>query len=492
MATLGRKLQKDYTRREVVRGLTPLWKQQLAGLTDKGKQVVDDWWLQNKDKYMKIIEKPGVIPSILSALCLSVVLNLTDQWQVVVDGKVLGVVKDPEAVVCFVQELDEFNRENYNSALLLNDLKLARSYGKPAGDAEDLQVILQNELTWGVQGAVIKVNNQEIVALRDRDCAQTVLENLKQKVVDQLSRLYSSVTIIDIDIQEDVQVVEKAVAINNLVDEATAETLLLSGKTERSRHVVSRGETFSSIAASRGLRSSDLRAANPDVEPTRLQIGQTINLEITEPHVNVTATAEVTETRSIPYETRYINDSNLYKGQTQTVTKGQAGTEEITSIVTIVNGKVVDSQVKSSKRLKEPVTAVVKKGTKQVVVTGSGQFVWPVNGTITSRFGPRWGKFHYGLDIAAASGTPIVAADSGVVKFAGWRGSYGYLVEIDHGNGYVTRYGHCSKLLVATGAKVSRGQTIARVGRTGFATGNHVHFEVIYKGVNKNPLNYLR
>lgn len=118
----------------------------------------------------------------------------------------------------------------------------------------------------------------------------------------------------------------------------------------------------------------------------------------------------------------------------------------------------------------------------------------PVSGTISSRFGVRSrirSSAHTGLDIATSSGTPIVAAASGTVTFAGWKGSYGYLVVITHSNGVQTYYGHCSKLYVSAGQTVSQGQSIAAVGSTGNSTGPHLHFEIRVNGIAYNPQNYL-
>lgn len=118
----------------------------------------------------------------------------------------------------------------------------------------------------------------------------------------------------------------------------------------------------------------------------------------------------------------------------------------------------------------------------------------PVSGTISSRFGVRSSirrSAHTGLDIATSSGTPIVAAASGTVSFAGWKGSYGNLVAITHSNGVQTYYAHCSKLYVSAGQTVSQGQSIAAVGSTGNSTGPHLHFEIRINGVAYNPQNYL-
>lgn len=116
----------------------------------------------------------------------------------------------------------------------------------------------------------------------------------------------------------------------------------------------------------------------------------------------------------------------------------------------------------------------------------------PVSGTISSRYGKRWGTMHKGLDIAAPYGTPVKAAAAGTVTQAGWNsGGYGYLVVISHGNGVETYYGHCSSIAVTKGEKVSAGEVISYVGSTGDSTGNHLHFEIRVNGVTQNPENYV-
>ena len=99
--------------------------------------------------------------------------------------------------------------------------------------------------------------------------------------------------------------------------------------------------------------------------------------------------------------------------------------------------------------------------------------------------------FHAGLDFAAGSGTPILAAGGGSVSFAGHRPDFGWTVEIDHGDGLVTRYAHASRLLVKTGALVTPGTAIAQVGSTGRSTGPHLHFEVLRRGETVDPRRYL-
>ena len=130
-----------------------------------------------------------------------------------------------------------------------------------------------------------------------------------------------------------------------------------------------------------------------------------------------------------------------------------------------------------------------------------GAMAWPVpsvgTSNITSIFGWRThpifgvGRGHTGVDIGASYGSSVVAANPGRVIYAGWYGGYGNCVQIDHGGGVVTLYGHNSSLNVSVGQQVSRGQTIAYIGSTGYSTGPHCHFEVILDGVQVDPLDYI-
>ena len=166
----------------------------------------------------------------------------------------------------------------------------------------------------------------------------------------------------------------------------------------------------------------------------------------------------------------------------------------MTSRITTVNGEIIDETNLVTTVKTEPVTEVVLVGTKERPPTvGSGKYAWPLKDsfTRTTGFETRWGDFHQGVDLACSQGTNIYAADGGTVTTAGYSGTYGLLVVIDHQNGQETRYAHCSKLLVNVGDKVFQGQHIAEVGSTGRSTGPHLHFEIRINGVPKNPYNYL-
>ena len=176
-----------------------------------------------------------------------------------------------------------------------------------------------------------------------------------------------------------------------------------------------------------------------------------------------------------------------------TAIKDMVSTEEVVSKLYVEKKK--DIQVARNTTTKAASGYVNTATTTSNGKTTLGiSFIQPVSGIITSRFGASSNirvSSHTGLDIATSTGTPVSAAASGTVTFSGWKGSYGNMIVITHGNGVQTYYGHCSKLYASTGQTVSQGQVIAAVGSTGNSTGPHLHLEVRVNGVAYNPQNYV-
>ncbi len=177
----------------------------------------------------------------------------------------------------------------------------------------------------------------------------------------------------------------------------------------------------------------------------------------------------------------------------ETAIKDMVSTEEVVSKLYVEKKK--DIQVARNTTTKAASGYVNTATTTSNGKTTLGiSFIQPVSGIITSRFGASSNirvSSHTGLDIATSTGTPVSAAASGTVTFSGWKGSYGNMIVITHGNGVQTYYGHCSKLYASTGQTVSQGQVIAAVGSTGNSTGPHLHLEVRVNGVAYNPQNYV-
>lgn len=203
----------------------------------------------------------------------------------------------------------------------------------------------------------------------------------------------------------------------------------------------------------------------------------------------------------IPYDSDVTYDEDKDADYEEVTQEGEAGAQTVYVRLTYIDGVFTDSEVTAITTTKEPVTEKVIRGSKEAAPakssgTSTGSFIWPLPHThnITSYMEWRWGRMHNGVDIAGGGdyGQPIIAADGGTVTWSGNDGGgYGNYVMIDHGNGYMTVYGHASSLAVSTGEHVSQGQTIAYVGSTGNSTGPHLHFEIRLNGAYQNPLDYV-
>ena len=151
--------------------------------------------------------------------------------------------------------------------------------------------------------------------------------------------------------------------------------------------------------------------------------------------------------------------------------------------------------VEAARRAREAAGQAAGNGLSRLPRAGSGVsptgFIWPVQGPVTSGYGPRWGRMHTGIDVAAPSGTPIHAAKAGEVIFTGWLGGYGNTVLLDHGDGVATLYGHQSRIGTTEGQILNQGDVLGFVGTTGHSTGNHLHFEIRVDTKPRNPRPYL-
>ncbi|MDF2876963.1 MAG: peptidoglycan DD-metalloendopeptidase family protein [Clostridia bacterium] len=161
----------------------------------------------------------------------------------------------------------------------------------------------------------------------------------------------------------------------------------------------------------------------------------------------------------------------------------------------------LQAEIKEMQEASKKLEQEIKRLTQQSTIKyAGGAFGWPVPGwyNLSSEYNPRTSpisgryEFHSGIDIPASFGTPVVAAADGVVITSGWVNGYGNTVMINHGSGLVTLYGHNSSLTVSNGQTVKKGQTVARVGSTGYSTGNHCHFEVRKNGAHTSPWGYLK
>lgn len=198
----------------------------------------------------------------------------------------------------------------------------------------------------------------------------------------------------------------------------------------------------------------------------------------------------IAEAEQVVNELKNKNSNN--KDELSIVEKYETELKEFSNVEKCVADLYVKKVEKKTTTSSYAVAATgMNTSTKKVSLGIS--LIRPVSGTVTSRYGSRWGSTHKGIDIGAPKGTPVKAAAGGTVTVSsyGYNGGYGNYVIISHGNGVQTVYGHCTSLNVSVGQKVSQGEQIATVGSTGRSTGNHLHLEIRVNGVAQNPQNYL-
>lgn len=266
-------------------------------------------------------------------------------------------------------------------------------------------------------------------------------------------------------------------------------------------YTIQQGDSPSLVADKVGIPTQTLINLNPEVTQSML-VGDVLVISHEQPFLQTKTVKTVTEEKEIAFTTETELDHNKASGYEKVVQEGKNGLEEIVSEVTYIDGYETERTVISKTTLQEPVTAKIVVGSltsSQYNFSGSGTastesnvggYIWPVNGGYISC--PIWGySGHTGTDIAAPAGTTIWASKGGTVAYAGWSNGYGYNVLINHGDGTKTRYAHCSSLAVYTGQQVSQGQVVGYVGQTGWASGNHCHFEIISNGTFLDARNYI-
>lgn len=445
-------------------------------------------------------KKPLLISfSVLLTIAVGVagVFNYYTAYEYSYNGRHLGYVKEKDTVLQITDLVQSALTEDKNLDVVIDakdDITFKRVPVIGSSITTDSSDEVLKRLTYmgdvNVKAYGIYINGSKMGAVEDKETAAAVLQDIKDRYTSdyKISEIEEAVFI------ENVEIKKSNTPLQNVVsEEAMVERLCTSGEKD-SMHKVVPGETFADIAKLYSMTEEELLKDNEGVDPKKLEVGSTIKIKQHAPVLTVKITEKVTYTETVKHEVEKKKTKEIYKGDKETKQKGKDGLNEVTARITTVNGEVIEENTLITTVKKEPVKEIILVGTKKRPATvGSGKFAWPASGgyTLTSNFGSRWGRTHEGIDLGCPVGTDVLASDGGTVTVAGYAGAYGYLVEIDHQNGMVTRYGHNSSVLVNVGDKVYKGQHIAESGNTGRSTGPHIHFEIRVNGTAQNPLNYL-
>ncbi len=335
----------------------------------------------------------------------------------------------------------------------------------------------------------LRADGKTVAVLDSKDKIESVLSEMKKNAVKNHEGAKAEF-VEKLEILEGVHTQDEIMTVDEFKECLAAESKVTETYTVKSR------DTRQSISQYYGISVEDLEKLNPNIKGSKLENGDKLNVVYRKNPVNIKMTVTETRTDEIKFSKKTVKDpvlSTLYKKVT---TVGENGEKEITADITYIDGRKVSEEILSENIIKYAVDEITTVGTNDGPGASLGRFSWPLPGfsTLTSEFGPRWGRNHNGIDISGSGvyGADIVAADGGEIILAQEDGSgYGKHIIIDHGNGYQTQYAHCSELYVSAGDMVDAGQAIAAVGSTGDSTGPHLHFEIIKDDTQIDPLPYL-
>jgi len=447
--------------------------------------------------------------------------NKVDYYQVLVNGEVAGEISSQEKVDQLIADkIEELKHADTPAQLVLNDNQVTfaaeRAYKKQTDDEATLNR-LEGMLKTHAVGVKVVVDGEVVGVVRDEATAKKLLQRVKNKYAparlvakqgdmevrslsvnaagadeakaaeDKPKRVVTAVSF-----AEKVETVEDVIDAKELSDPEELFKTLTEGEPIPRTYTVKKGDCIGCIAAKLNISEELIYTNNKWIKNDFINIGDVLDLSQEEPPIlNVNSEEEVTEIEVIEPPIEYQKSDSMKLGQQKVLKEGKEGSQQVTYKLLKRNGALIEEEQIARQVLIEPIPTVILKGTKVIRGVGSGKFIWPVSGArITSYMGKRWGRSHNGIDMIGKSN--IMAADEGVVEFAGYKsGGLGNAVIIDHGNGFKTTYGHMKSVKVKKGQVVEKGDSIGVMGSTGRSTGTHLHFEVHLNGKLKNPTSYL-
>lgn len=362
-----------------------------------------------------------------------------------------------------------------------------------AVNVDDLsELIIESGDVSAIEAYAFYINNELIGVYEEAEMLRL------KAVLEQLLGAYYTTSTATVDFVDNVTITQGRFLETNLSSADEAIELVTSVRTVEAYYVIQKNDSVSLIASKLSMTRAELLEYNPFLEEGT-HTGDLVTYYYTEPYLSVMTTHFENYDRDVEMQIVYQYSSSLQQGCEYMKQRGSSGSENVTALITEINGVESERMIISSTVIEEMVPRVFVTGTKEnttiddmSIIEKLGTFCWPVGGDnyVSSLYGYRsWDhSTHRGLDIAAKKGTPIYAAASGTVTMARTYSSYGKLVVIDHGDGIKTYYAHQSAILVSEGDYVQKGDLIGEVGMTGSASGNHLHFELRIDNERVNPL----
>ncbi len=444
-------------------------------------------------------------------------INIEPQelYQVYLAGEKIAVIKSKEKLESYIDQKQSELKTKYKVDKVYppKNLNIQKyiSYGEKVMSEEEVYKLINEKSPFTVKGWTFRIKSQNeggedkvvnvieydtfknasnitIEAFIPKEDYMLYLEE-KQSEIKDTGKIIENVYIPSGDIKQK----ENYISVNEIIftDERELAKYLLFGTTgEQQKYVVKAGETIDQIAFNNKLGTEEFLIVNPIFKDANslLTPGQEVSVAVINPLFKVVVEEHIVEDQVIKYNTKTTYDSSMYYGTTIVNQEGADGLERITIKRQTVNGEVHNAYIDNSKTtvLKQAVEKVVVKGTKRVggdiTISFDGEWAWPTLPyyIITSKYGYRWGSYHEGVDISGTGeGSPIFAANDGVVvnDMGSW--TLGKHIVLKHGNNYYTLYAHLSKEYVSIGQIVKKGSIIGAMGHTGRVVGDpgtHLHF----------------
>ena len=440
-------------------------------------------------------------------------------YRVYLAGDTIGYIQDKDVLEEYIDNEQSELKTKYKVDRVYppNDLDIVKeiTYNQSISSEKTIYEKIKNISPFTINGYIVTIKGTEEVnedegehktedkkisvvdknifskAIKESLFAFISEENYNKFINDTQTPIKDTGTIIeDLYIKNNITIKEARVSTTDKIFTNTDELAryLLFGTTEKQQtYTVKDGDTISDIAEKNKLNVLEFLIANPEFtsENNLLYAGQKVNLGLINPVYSLVEVDHTVTLETIKYETKVEYDANVMIGYEKVKQEGHDGLSKVTRKIQKVNGEIIQAVTTNTETIKKVQDKIVVKGKNPGgTFTIIGQWAWPTLRpyTISSEYAWRWGKMHEGIDITGpGEGSPIFAANNGVVKEVSYNGYNGNFIVLDHGNGIVTVYAHLRDRLVTKGQIVTIGQKIGTMGHTGFATGTHLHFGV-YRG----------
>lgn len=452
-------------------------------------------------------------------------------YRVYLAGKSIGVIESEQELAEYIDFKQQQLKEKYkvDKVYAPNDLDVIKeiTYNETILSVEDIYQKIEDIMgssSFTVDGYEIKINGIEktsedgtktktpdvTIYVLDKDIFTNSVRKTVTAFIDsdqydaylndtqkELAENEEGTIIENINIENNIVIKQTRIPAGSMIyqtEEELSKYLLFGTTKEQESYIVQAGDTIEEISYNNKLSTEEFLIANTNFKTSQdlLYPGQEVKLGLISPVFDLVELQHVVSRKVEYMGTIYQNDDTQYVGYEKVIQEGQDGLNLVTEKRQLVNGEIKDIVPAGSEEIIPMVNKIVSRGTKQYQVynpnidvpVGIGSWVWPTVTpyTISSPYGWRWGKLHEGLDISSiAYGSPIKAANNGVVVESSYTDTNGNYIIIKHSNGYYTMYAHMASRTKRYGDVVMANDQIGTAGRSGFASGVHLHFG-LYNG----------